>query len=87
MNQDNSITLYWENLEYEAKIDHFSDILDDYSGPNEYIDMIPSKSCEASSDTSLEPQNGVVWVPNGPKGFKRMGQLLNFQKCSFGFNF
>ena len=67
MNQDNSITLYWGNLEYGAKIYHFSDILDVYSGPNEHIDMIPSKSCEASSDTSLELQNGVVWLQMAQK--------------------
>ena len=81
MNQDNSITLYWENLEYGAKIDHFSDILDVYTGLNEHIDMIPSKSCEASSDTSLEPQNGVVWFQMAQKALKEWANCSIFKNA------
>ena len=29
---------------------------------NEHIDMNPLKSCQASSDTSLEYQQGVGWL-------------------------
>ena len=53
---------------------------------NEYIDMNPIKSCQASSDTSLEYQQGVVWLQMARTGSKmaQKGQkwlkMVNFQK-------
>ena len=71
-----------------VKIDLFfsSDILDVYYDPNEHIDMNPIKSCQASSDTSLEYQQGVVWLKMACTGSKmaQKGQkwleMVNFQK-------
>ena len=40
----------------------FSDLLDVYYDTNEHIDMNPIISCQASSDTSLEYQQGVDWL-------------------------
>ena len=55
---------------------------------NEHIDMNPLKSCQASSDTSLEYQQGVVWLHMALTGSK-MAQtgkiwqkMVNFQKYS-----
>ena len=62
MNQNNSIILNWENAKNVVKIDHFrcfSDIMGVYYELNEHIDMNPIKSCQASSDTSLEYQQPV----------------------------
>ena len=53
---------------------------------NEYIDIDPIKSCQASSDTSLEYQQGVVWLQMARTGSKmaQKGQkwlkMVNFQK-------
>ena len=56
----------------------FSDILDVYFGRNEQFDMIPSKSCQVSYDTSLEYQQGVGWLQmtqkwplKAQKGYKK----------------
>ena len=73
MNQDNSIILNWENVKNVVKIDHsrcFSDILGNYYELNEHIDMNLLKSCQASSDTSLEYQQGVVWLQMARTGSK-----------------
>ena len=48
----------------------FSDILGIYYELNEHIDMNPLKSCQASSDTSLEYQQGVVWLQMARTGSK-----------------
>ena len=48
-----------------VKIDHFccvSDIIGVYYELNEYIEMNPLKSCQASSDTSVEYPQGVDWL-------------------------
>ena len=37
---------------------------------NEHIEMNPLKSCQASSDTSLEYQQGVVWLKMARTGSK-----------------
>ena len=50
----------------------FSDILDVYFGRNEQFDMIPSKSCQVSSDTSLEYQQGVGWLQMTKNGLLRL---------------
>ena len=78
-------------LRKRVKIDHFccfSDIMGVYYELNEHIDMNPLKSCQASSDTSLEYQQWVVWLKmartaskmaqNGQKWLK----MVNFQKYS-----
>ena len=73
MNQDISIILNWENVKNVVKIDHFrcfSDILGVSYELNEHIDMNPLKSCQASSDTSLEYQQGVVWLQMARTGSK-----------------
>ena len=78
MNQDNSIILNWENVKNVVKIDHFhcfSDILDVYFGWIEQFDMIPSKSCQVSSDTSLEYQQGL--------GLKCLKSRLPFMNMDF----
>ena len=60
-----------------------------YYDPNEHIDMNPKKSCQASSDTSLEYQQGVVWFQMACTGSKmaQKGQkwhkMVNFQKYSY----
>ena len=57
--------IYQENVKNVVKIDHFcsfSDIIGVYYELNEHIDMNHLKSCQASSDTSLEYQQGVVWL-------------------------
>ena len=48
----------------------FSDILGVYYELNEHIDMNPLKSCQASSDTSLEYQQWVVWLKMARTGSK-----------------
>ena len=56
-----------------VKIDHFrcfSDIMGIYYELNEHIEMNPLKSCQASSDTSLEYQQGVVWLKMARTGSK-----------------
>ena len=73
MNQDISIILNWENVKNVVKIDHFrcfSDILGVSYELDEHIDMNPLKSCQASSDTSLEYQQGVVWLQMASTGSK-----------------
>ena len=53
---------------------------------NEHIDMNPLKSCQTSSDTSLEYKQGVVWFQTARTGSKmaQKGQkwlkIINFQK-------
>ena len=55
---------------------------------NEHIDMNPLKSCQASSDTSLEYQQGVVWFQMARTGSKmaqkgrKWLKTVNFQKYS-----
>ena len=52
-----------------------------YYEQNEYIDMNPIKSCQASSDTSLEYQQGVVWLQmarTGSKMAQNWLKLVNF---------
>ena len=54
-----------------VKIDHFhcfSDIMGIYYELNEF--MNPIKSCQASSDTSIEYQQGVVWLQMARTGSK-----------------
>ena len=73
MNQDISIILNWENVKNVVKIDHFpcfSDILGVSYELNKHIDMNPLKSCQASSDTSLEYYQGVVWLQMARTGSK-----------------
>ena len=67
MNQYNSIILNLENAKDLVKIDHFrcfSDIMSVYYELNEHNEMNPLKSCQASSDTSLEYKHGSL-APNG----------------------
>ena len=45
-------------------------ILGVYYELNEHIDMNPLKSCQASSDTSLEYQPVVVWLQMARTGSK-----------------
>ena len=40
---------------------------------NEHIDMNPLKSCQASSDTSLEYKQGVVGLQMAQKWQKKKG--------------
>ena len=73
-----------------VKIDHFlvfSDLLDVYHDPNEHIDMNPIKSCQASSDTSLQYQQVVDWLQMAhiaskmaPKQQKKRQKMVNLKK-------
>ena len=56
-----------EHKKLSQNIPFFPDIFDVYSGPNKHIDMIPSKSCQTSSDNSLEYQQGEVWLQMSSK--------------------
>ena len=63
--------------------------MDVYYDPNEHIDMNPIKSCQASSDTSLEYQQGVDWPQMAhiaskmaQKGKKKWPKMVNFKKYS-----
>ena len=52
---------------------------------NEHIDMNPLKSCQASSDTSLEYQLWVVWLQmtrTGSKMAQKWPKMVDFQKYS-----
>ena len=68
-----------------VEIDHFccfSDIMGFYYELNEHIEKNPLKSYQASSDTSLEYQQGVVWLQMALTGSKWPKKAKNGSKWS-----
>ena len=55
--------------------------MDVYYDPNEHIDMNPIKSCQASSNTSLEYQQGVNWLQMACTASKMAKKGQKMLKC------